>query len=63
MSRSGTAGNLLTVLLTRAKVSEKSKVQHRSIRTALDTMDLDADTEARLGKIFTIFERIEEDRQ
>lgn len=50
-------------LLTCAKVSEETKVQLRAIRTALDPMNLAADIEARLGKIFTIVERIEEDRQ
>ncbi len=50
-------------LLTCAKVSEETKVQLRAIRAALDPMDLAADIEARLGKLFTIVERIEEDRQ
>lgn len=50
-------------LLTCAKVSEETKVQLRAIRAALDPMDLAADIEARLRKIFTIVERLEEDRQ
>ncbi len=33
------------------------------MRAALDPMDLAADVEVRLGKIFIIVERIEEDRQ
>ena len=50
-------------LLNCAKVSEETKDQLRVTRAALDPMDLAADIEARLGKIFTIVERIEEDRQ
>lgn len=50
-------------LLNCAKVSEETKAQLRATRAALDPMDLAADIEARLGKIFTIVERIEEDRQ
>ena len=50
-------------LLTCAKVSEETKVQLRAMRAALDPMDLAADVELRLGKIFSIVERIEEDRQ
>ncbi len=46
-----------------AKVSEETKVQLCATRAALDPMDLAADIEARLEKIFTIVERIEEDRQ
>ncbi len=43
--------------------SEETKYQLRATRATLDPMDLAADIEARLGKIFTIVERIEEDRQ
>jgi hypothetical protein len=50
-------------LLNCAKVSEETKDQLRVTRAALDPMDLAADIEARLEKIFTIVERIEEDRQ
>ena len=50
-------------LLNCAKVSEETKVQLCATRAALDPMDLAADIEARLEKIFTIVERIEEDRQ
>ena len=50
-------------LLACAKVSEETKAQLRATRAALDPMDLAADIEARLGRIFTIVERIEEDRQ
>lgn len=50
-------------LLACAKVSEETKVQLRATRSGLDPMDLAADIEARLGRIFAIVERIEEDRQ
>lgn len=50
-------------LLNCTKVSEEIKDQLRVTRAALDPMDLAADIEARLGMIFTIVERIEEDRQ
>jgi hypothetical protein len=50
-------------LLACAKVSEETKTQLRAIRAALDPMDLAADIEARLGRIFAIVARIEEDRQ
>jgi hypothetical protein len=49
-------------LLACAKVSEETKIQLRATRRGLDPMDLAADIEARLGRIFTIVERIEEDR-
>jgi hypothetical protein len=41
--------------------SEETKVHLRAIRAVLDPMDLPADIEARLGKISTIVECIEED--
>jgi len=44
-------------------VSEETKVQLRAMRAAFDPMDLAADVGLRLGKIFSIVERIEEDRQ
>jgi hypothetical protein len=50
-------------LLGCAKVSEGTKAQLRATRAALDPMTLAADLEARLGRIFAIVERIEEDRQ
>ena len=50
-------------LLACAKVSEETKAQLRATRSALDPMDLAADIEARLARIFTLVERIEEDRQ
>ena len=50
-------------LLACAKVSEATKTQLRAARTELDPMDLAADLEARLGRIFMIVERIEEERQ
>ncbi len=50
-------------LLACAKVSAETKAQLHATRAALDPMDLAADIEARLGKIFSIVERIEEDRQ
>lgn len=50
-------------LLACAKVSEETKSQLRATRAALDPMALAADIEARLGRIFVIVERIEEDRQ
>lgn len=50
-------------LLACAKVSEATKMQLRATRGSLDPMDLAADIEERLGKIFAIVERIEEDRQ
>ena len=50
-------------LLACAKVSEETKTQLRAIRAALDPMDLAAEIEARLGRIFAIVARIEEDRQ
>ena len=50
-------------LLACAKVSEETKVQLRATRRGLDPMDLAADIEARLARIFTLVERIEEDRQ
>ena len=45
------------------KVSEETKTQLRAIRADLDPMDLAADIEARLGRIFTVVAHIEEDRQ
>ena len=48
------------------KVSEETKTQLRAIRAIradLDPMDLAADIEARLGRIFTVVAHIEEDRQ
>ena len=50
-------------LLACVKVSEETKTQLRATRAALDPMELAADIEARLGRIFAIVERIEEDRQ
>lgn len=50
-------------LLACAKVSEETKIQLRATRSTLDPMTLAADIEARLKAIFTIVERIEEDRQ
>ena len=50
-------------LLACAKVSEETKAQLRATRCGLDPMDLADDIEARLGRIFTLVERIEEDRQ
>lgn len=49
-------------LLACAKVSEETKIQLRATRRSLDPMDLAADIEERLGRIFTIVEHIEEDR-
>ncbi len=49
-------------LLACAKVSAETKALLHATRAALDPMDLSADIEARLEKIFTIVERIEEDR-
>ncbi|MEY4245748.1 MAG: hypothetical protein RLZZ245_3333 [Verrucomicrobiota bacterium] len=42
------------------KGSEETKVQLCAIRAALDPMDLAADMEARLAKIFTIVQCIED---
>ena len=50
-------------LLGCAKVSEETKAELRATRAALDPMDLAADIEARLARIFAVVERIEEDRQ
>jgi hypothetical protein len=50
-------------LIACAKVSEETKAHLRTTRAALDPMDLAADIEARLAKIFTVVERIEEERQ
>ena len=50
-------------LLACAKVSEEIRNQLRTTRAALDPMDLAADIEARLERIFAIVARIEEDRQ
>ena len=50
-------------LLGCTKVSEETKTQLRAIRAALDPMDLAADIEARLGQIFALVARVEEDRQ
>ena len=49
-------------LLACAKVSETTKTQLRATRSALDPLDLAADIEARLGRIFALVARIEEDR-
>ncbi len=49
-------------LLACAKVSEETKIQLRATRRSLDPMDLAADIEERLRRIFTIVEYIEEDR-
>jgi hypothetical protein len=50
-------------LIACAKVSEETKAHLRTTRAALDPMDLAADIEARLAKIFTVVEQIEEERQ
>lgn len=50
-------------LLACAKVGEETKSRLRALRAALDPMDLAADIEARLGRIFELVVRIEEDRQ
>ena len=49
-------------LLACAKVSKETKAHLRTTRAALDPMDLAADIEAGLEKIFTVVERIEEER-
>ncbi len=49
-------------LLACAKVSEETKIQLRATSRSLDPMDLAADIEERLGRIFTIVDYIEEDR-
>lgn len=50
-------------LLACAKVSKETKNQLRQTRAALDPMNLAADIEVRLGRIFTLVAHIEEDRQ
>lgn len=50
-------------LLACAKVSETTKHQLRATRATLDPMALAADVETRLGRIFAIVQRLEEDRQ
>lgn len=50
-------------LLACAKVSGETKTRLRAMRAALDPMDLAADIEARLGRIFAVVERLDEDRQ
>lgn len=50
-------------LLACAKIGEETKIRLRGIRAALDPMDLAADIETRLGRIFGLVDRIEEDRQ
>lgn len=49
-------------LLVCAKVSEEAKAKLRATRRGLDPMELAADVERRLGEIFEIVERIEEER-
>jgi hypothetical protein len=50
-------------LMACAKVSEETKTRLRTIRASLDPMALAADIEARLGGIFAVVERLDEERQ
>jgi len=50
-------------LLACAKVSEETKAGLRATRAALDPLDLAAEIESRLARIFVVVERLEEDRQ
>lgn len=50
-------------LLSSPKVSKETNVQLLATRADYGPMDLGSDIEARLGTIFTIVKRVEEDRQ